>query len=96
MRQRFLVAYDIRDPSRLHRIHRFMKGQGEPLQYSVFLCDLAPMERALMKERLEELINHEDDQILILRVGPLEGNWRDRMEFMGRTTELPTHGAKIV
>ena len=34
---RYLVTYDIADPKRLSRLFRFMKKQGVPLQYSVFL-----------------------------------------------------------
>lgn len=33
----FLLAYDIADPERLGKVHRTVKRQGMPLQYSVFL-----------------------------------------------------------
>lgn len=33
-----LVCYDIRDPKRLLRVHRFLRSQGFPLQYSVSPC----------------------------------------------------------
>lgn len=33
----FVVCYDISDPRRLGRLHRFLKNRAVPLQYSVFL-----------------------------------------------------------
>ena len=33
----FVLCYDISDPRRLGKLHRFMKKQAVPLQYSVFL-----------------------------------------------------------
>ena len=33
----FIVCYDIGDPTRLRRLHRFLKRHAVPLQYSVFL-----------------------------------------------------------
>ena len=44
-RRRFLVAYDIREAKRLRTVHTAMKAFGNPLQYSVFVCDLDPSEK---------------------------------------------------
>lgn len=33
----WLVAYDVRSPKRLQRVHRWMVGQALAVQYSVFL-----------------------------------------------------------
>lgn len=33
----FIVCYDVSDPKRLSRLHRFLKKHTVPLQYSVFL-----------------------------------------------------------
>jgi CRISPR-associated protein Cas2 len=39
-RRRYIVAYDIADPKRLRATHKALTGVGDPLQESVFLCDL--------------------------------------------------------
>ena len=36
MRTCYIVAYDIADPKRLQRVHRTMRGYGDPLQYRSF------------------------------------------------------------
>lgn len=56
MRNRCIAAYDISDPARLWRVNHKMNGFGEPLQYSVFTCDLPAKERVLLAEALTELI----------------------------------------
>jgi CRISPR-associated protein Cas2 len=36
--RRYLICYDIADPRRLGKLHRYMKKHCLPLQYSVFLA----------------------------------------------------------
>jgi CRISPR-associated protein Cas2 len=56
-RQRpYLIAYDIRRPKRLRRVHRVAKRYGVPLQYSVFLARLT-------ESRLESLIRELGSEI---------------------------------
>jgi CRISPR-associated protein Cas2 len=57
-RIRYLVAYDISHPRRLRRVHRIAKDHGEPLQYSVFVCNLTPTELISLKRALLAEINH--------------------------------------
>lgn len=70
MRRNFIVTYDIRDPKRLRRVFKLCKGYGIHLQYSVFECDLTEMEKIEMENRLKEIINQQDDQILFIDLGP--------------------------
>jgi CRISPR-associated protein Cas2 len=60
-----------------------MRGFGDPIQYSVFQCDLLPAERIMMIEALTEIINHKEDRILIVDVGPSKGR-RKRIETLGK------------
>ncbi len=79
----YVVSYDIMDQKRLYRVHRTMKGFGEPIHYSVFRCNLTPKGRVEMMAALAELIKHDEDRVMIVDLGPLEGRVEDRIEFLG-------------
>lgn len=50
-----------------------MRDYGDHLQYSVFECQLTPADLAECRHALSEIINHADDQILFIELGPTEG-----------------------
>jgi len=83
MRKLYIVTYDISDPKRLRRVFKTMKGFGQHLQLSVFRCDLTEMERFEMIGALQELIHHDDDQVLLIDLGPSEGR-AHRVDSIGR------------
>lgn len=95
-RQRYLVAYDIRDDKRLRRVHKTMKAYGWAMQYSVFLCDLDPMELTAMRLDLGQLIHHTVDSIAIIDLGPPADRGRRCFSFMGAAPDLPTSGPVIL
>ena len=66
--QLFLLAYDIADPRRLARVHRTVKQQGMPLQYSVFLIADTPAVLDGLLAELDDIIDPRADDI---RVYPL-------------------------
>ena len=84
MRTCYIVAYDIADPKRLRRVHRTMRGYGDPLQYSVFRCVLSPSERVLLLEALTPLLNHREDQVMLVNLGPADGRAPLSIETLGR------------
>ena len=84
MRNRYIVSYDIADPKRLRRVHRTMRGFGDPLQYSVFRCDLSPTERVLLREALTPLLHQREDQVLLINLGPAEARGAESIEPLGR------------
>ena len=84
MRNRFIVAYDVSDAKRLRRTHKKMNGFGEPLQYSVFACDLSRKERVLLEEALTEIINLNEDRVLIIDTGPCDGRSGGALKTLGR------------
>lgn len=79
----YLVCYDIADPRRWRKIHRAMKGFGEWLQLSVFHCRLTKQKHLLMQDHLGEMINHKEDHLLIIDLGPAD-SVQLRVESMGR------------
>ena len=73
MRNSYLITYDIANDKRLARVHKTMRGFGDHLQYSVFECQLTPTDLARCRHLLSEIINHKEDQILFVNLGPSEG-----------------------
>lgn len=46
---------------------------GDHLQFSVFECDLSPAEKTELETKLDEIIKHDEDQVLFVGLGPAEG-----------------------
>ncbi len=84
MQTRYIVSYDISDPKRLRLVHKTMLGYGEPLQYSVFCCDLSPSNRIMLISDLAEIIDHREDQVLFIDIGPSDGRGAQVIEPLGR------------
>lgn len=95
-RRRYLVAYDIRHPVRLRQVFKAMKGYGEPLQYSVFLCDLDGVEKPGMLLHLGTLIRHDEDSVAIVDLGEARERGSLCFEFMGTHRRLPGGGPLVV
>ncbi len=96
MRQRYLVTYDIRDPKRLRRVFKLMKGYGTHLQLSVFRCDLSEYALATMRAALRQEIDPTEDQVLIVDVGPSDGRGAMVFESLGRAYAEPDREPRIV
>lgn len=73
MRTTYLVCYDIADDKRLRRVFKTCCNFGDHLQLSVFECDLGPSEKVELETALNNLINHHEDQVLFVALGPAEG-----------------------
>lgn len=83
MRRLYIVAYDISDPKRLRRVFRTLKGYGEHLQLSVFRCDLTSSQRLQLAARLARTIEHAEDQVMFVDLGPSDGRSHS-IAFVGR------------
>lgn len=95
MRRLFIVAYDISDPKRLRKVFRTLKGYGQHLQYSVFRCDITASQRIQLEARLRQTIDHDEDQVMFVDLGPSEGRSHS-IAYVGRpgpTSEL--RGPKV-
>lgn len=93
-RTTFIVCYDISDPRRLRYVYKTMRGYGQHLQYSVFRCDLTPLESVKLRAELEELIHHDQDQVLFVPLGPPDGFNATSFETIGRA--LPSFERRAV
>lgn len=96
MRRCYLVCYDIRDPQRLRRVHRVMKGYGQAWQYSVFFCVLKDIDRVRMQTDLEALMNLRDDQALIIDMGSDVDASREAITTVGQALPVQKLGVVIV
>lgn len=84
MRIRYIVSYDICDPKRLRLVHKSMLGFGEPLQYSVFCCDLSASQRVMLIAAMSEIIDHREDQVMLIDIGPADGRGGQSIETVGK------------
>lgn len=61
-----------------------MRGFGDHLQYSVFECQLTRTDLARCRHILSEIINHREDQVLFVDLGPVEGRGDRVITALGR------------
>ena len=61
----YLVAYDIRDEDRLHRVAKHLKGYGSRLQYSLFRCRLTSRQAERLRWEMTQVLHKEDAFLLI-------------------------------
>lgn len=85
-----LVSYDVstvdnRGKARLRKVAKACLDFGQRVQNSVFECDVDPAQWMLLKNRLETIINPEEDS---LRYYFLGSNWQHRVEHVGANPTL--------
>lgn len=85
----YIIAYDIADPKRLHKIYKAIKGFGKRLQLSVFECYLTPVNLVLLKEKITDIIAPAEDRVIIIRCCP---TCQGKVQTLGtqRTCKEPT------
>lgn len=66
--QRHLICYDVADPKRLNRVHRFVSKRAVALQYSVFVAECRASDLETLLQSVETLIKRTEDDV---RVYPL-------------------------
>ena len=85
-----LVSYDVstvdkRGQTRLRKVAKACEDYGIRVQNSVFECVVDPAIWVLLKTRLEEIYDPEQDS---LRYYFLGANWEKRIEHLGRSPEI--------
>ena len=64
----WIVTYDIADKKRLPRVFKFLKRQGVPLQYSVFLVDASSAKIGSIMAHIARLIDKDADDVRAYRI----------------------------
>ncbi|MCK9607774.1 MAG: CRISPR-associated endonuclease Cas2 [Methylomonas sp.] len=64
----YLIAYDIANPRRLGKVHRILKKQGLPVQYSVFAVVIKRPRLLRLLERIEQQIEEVEDDVRCYRL----------------------------
>jgi len=64
----YLIAYDIANPRRLGKVHRILKKQGLPVQYSVFTVVMKRPRLLRLLERIEQQIEKREDDVRCYRL----------------------------
>ncbi len=83
----YIVTYDISNPKRLNKVFKALHNYGDHLQLSVFECQMSDKDLVILKEKLNRIIKKEEDQVLVIRLGPAEGRAEFAIESLGRRYE---------
>jgi len=87
------IAYDIRSPQRWRQVYRIVKGYGGRLQFSVFECLLSETQLAELRARLDPILDHNHDRLMIAR---LCSRCSSDVELWGEPVNRQKPGALIV
>lgn len=83
-RKQYLISYDISDPKRLRHVARIMEGFGYRVQLSVFQCPLDDLRLEQLKAEIIPVINSDEDQVLIVCLGPDSDQTYRRFDSLGK------------
>lgn len=92
----YIVSYDIKEPSRLRKVHNTVEGFGSPLHYSVFRCYISKKSKIELVAALEEIINHDEDSVMIINLGPANKKLDGKITFIGQKPEVEEEDFIIV
>lgn len=93
-----LITYDVSTTTpagrkRLRHVAKQCVNYGQRVQNSVFECLLDPAQFAVLKSKLEDIIDKEEDS---LRYYFLGSNWKKRVEHVGIKESFDPEGTLIV
>ena len=83
-----IISYDISDDKLRAKFSKYLSKFGGRLQYSVFECPLDDMRLAKLKSELQDLLNHDEDQVLFVSLGPGASDATLVIEAMGLPYEV--------
>ncbi len=87
-RRHYVVSYDIASgkegDKRRSKVFDHLEGRGDHAQFSVFFCQLNQRELAQLRSDLTAIINHAQDQILLVDLGPAHNPLDGGIECLGK------------
>ncbi|MGB4182834.1 MAG: CRISPR-associated endonuclease Cas2 [Dethiobacteria bacterium] len=93
-----LITYDVSTTSpegrkRLRQVAKQCVNHGQRVQNSVFECLLDPSQFAMLKSKLERIIDEDEDSLRYYFLGK---NWRRRVEHVGAKPSYDPEDTMIV
>ena len=82
-----LICYEVAvthdaGQSRLRKVAKICTDFGQRVQNSVFECKLTPAQFVILKDRLRQVIDFDNDSLRFYLLGQ---NWQKRIETMGKS-----------
>jgi CRISPR-associated protein Cas2 len=65
-----IIVYDIADDKRRFKLFKTLEGYGIPVQFSVFECEVSDEDFLFMKDKLEGIINKNEDSVIYYDLCP--------------------------
>ena len=84
-RRVYLCSYDVAEDKRRTKLFDLLKDHGEHVQYSVFLCSLTVMEVKRLSSSAMEIIHQQQDQLLVIDIGPEDVDWMGSLSCLGKS-----------
>lgn len=98
-RRSFLCTYDVASDKegdkRRTKLFELLLNHGEHVQFSVFLCVLTRSEQVQLKTTAETILHREQDQLLIIDLGPDGIDWTTELSCIGKKW-IPQVRSRIV
>ena len=94
-RRRYLITYDIADDKRRSLVFKTCQQEGDHAQYSVFIADFTDRELIRFLSKMEDVIHHVEDQILIADLGLADKDPGKIIASVGKAYEPPTRAIVV-
>jgi len=93
-----LVSYDVstinkKGRRRLRKVAKICQNYGQRVQYSVFECIVDPAQWTILRQKLINAIEPEEDSLRFYFLG---SNWKRRIEHVGAKEAIDQEGPLVV
>lgn len=82
----YIVSYDISETKRWRRAFKLLHAYGDWVQLSVFQCRLSRRRQVELLARLDGIIHHTEDHVIIMDLGVADAV-KPRIISLGKTFE---------